>query len=94
MKLTKSTLRTIIKEEIRAMQEVTDDDVADALLDQETPGELKIRGHLAAKDEVIRGKLPEYHETLYANKHYKEGYDNAIAVLRNARLSGLETDNP
>lgn len=95
MKITKSTLRTIIKEEIRAMQEVTDDDVADALLDQETPKELKIRGHVAAKDEVKLGKLPEYHEQLYADsRDYKKGYDNAIAVLRNARLSGLETDSP
>ena len=93
MKLTKSKLKQIIKEELKSMQEVTDYDVAYALLDQETPKELMILGHSAAKDEVIRGNLPHYHETLYANsKDYKKGYDNAIASLRNARLSGLEVE--
>lgn len=76
----KSTLKQLIREEIAAMQEVTMDDVAGALLDKEPPEAL---GKQAARGKVRRGKLPDYHEELLnRSADYKKAYKSEIKRLR------------
>ena len=80
MKITKSTLKQIIREEIASMQEITMDDVAGALLDKEPPEAL---GKQAARGKVRRGKLPDYHEELLnRSADYKKAYESEIKRLR------------
>lgn len=80
MKINKSTLKQIIREEIASMQEITMDDVAGALLDQESPEAL---GKQAARGKIRRGILPDYHEDLLnRSADYKKAYKREIKRLR------------
>ena len=84
MKLTKSFLKQLIKEEL---EQITDEET-NPYFKNATVEELinmEALGIAAATQEVVLGKLPDDHEEIYNNpdaEEYKKAYDEEINRLR------------
>ena len=84
MKLTKSFLKQLIKEEL---EQITDEET-NPYFKNATVEELinmEALGIAAATQEVVLGKLPDDHEEIYNNpdaEEYKKAYDEEIKRLR------------
>ena len=84
MKLTKSFLKQLIKEEL---EQITDEETNPYFKNAavEELINMEALGIAAATQEVVLGKLPDDHEEIYNNpdaEEYKKAYDEEIKRLR------------
>ena len=84
MKLTKSFLKQLIKEEL---EQITDEETNPYFKNAavEELINMEALGIAAATQEVVLGKLPDDHEEIYNNpdaEEYKKAYDEEINRLR------------
>ena len=84
MKLTKSFLKQLIKEEL---EQITDEETNPYFKNAavEELINMEALGIAAATQEVVLGKLPDDHEEIYNNpdaEEYKNAYDKEINRLR------------
>ena len=93
MKLTKSRLKQIIKEELKSMQEVTDYDVAARAREMEYDGEVapedEPKWKKMARDAAIAAfegdLMPDYHRSYmkYSPNEYAPAFEAELRKLQN-----------